>query len=261
MPGDPAHIGRAPVDISRVIVEHVFVGHCGVYEVSACRMDDTFGLSGGTRRIEDEKRVLGVHAFRSARGVDSLDLPVVPDIPSGCPADFAASTSHDEDFVDKHMLACGDVDCLVRVVFERYRLAAANAFVAGNDERRLAVHDTAGEGFGREPPEYDRMHGSDPGAGEHRVCCLGDHRHIDGNPVAFLHAILLHDIRHAADMLVKFAVGDLAVDVGIVALENDRGPIPMLVEMAVDAIVGDVRFAVFEPLDRNVPGKRRVLHD
>ena len=35
VPGDPADIGRAPVDIAIVVVEHILVGHCGEEQVAA----------------------------------------------------------------------------------------------------------------------------------------------------------------------------------------------------------------------------------
>ena len=41
---------------------------------------------------------------------------------------------------------------------------------------------------GREAAEDHRVHGADPGAGQHRDHRLGDHRHVDDDPVALLHA-------------------------------------------------------------------------
>jgi hypothetical protein len=48
----------------------------------------------------------------------------------------------------------------------------------------------ASDRFGREAAEDDRMHRADARAGEHRDGRLRDHRHVDGDAIAFLHARL-----------------------------------------------------------------------
>ena len=41
--GDPADIGRAPVDVAIVIIEHVLVRHRSVNEISTRRVDNALG--------------------------------------------------------------------------------------------------------------------------------------------------------------------------------------------------------------------------
>ena len=44
--GDPAHIGRTPVDIAIAIIKNVLVGHRREGEIAAARMQHAFGLAG-----------------------------------------------------------------------------------------------------------------------------------------------------------------------------------------------------------------------
>ena len=54
-----------------------------------------------------------------------------------------------------------------------------------------AVVESSGRQAPRgKPAEHYRVHRADPGAGEHRDSCLGDHRHVDHHTVAVAHAEL-----------------------------------------------------------------------
>ena len=98
------------------------------------------------------------------------------------------------------------------------------------------------------------MDGADARAGEHGVGGFGDHRQVDGDPVALLDALGLEHIGKAAHLGVELPVGDLLVLGRVVALPDDRHLVAALVEMAIDAVVGDVEGAVLEPFDRYVVG-------
>jgi hypothetical protein len=96
------------------------------------------------------------------------------------------------------------------------------------------------------------VHGADPRAGQHGVGRLGDHRQVDGDAVALLDAVLLQHIGEAADMLVQFVVGDLLVVIRVVAFPDDGDLVAALLQVPVDAVVGDVEDAVLVPLDRTL---------
>ena len=70
-----------------------------------------------------------------------------------------------------------------------------------------------------------------------------------------LDAVLLQHIGEAADMRIELPVGDLAVVIRVVAFPDDGDLIAALLQMPVDAIVGDVELAVLEPLDRDLAVK------
>jgi hypothetical protein len=103
------------------------------------------------------------------------------------------------------------------------------------------------------------MDRTDARAGKHRVGRLGDHRHVDGDAVTLPDAVRLQHVCKPADALVELVIGDLLVVVGIVAFPDDRRLVAALLQMPVDAVVGDVRLAVLEPLDRDLAGEGRVL--
>ena len=92
------------------------------------------------------------------------------------------------------------------------------------------------------------MRRADAGAGQHRDRQLRDHRHVDGDPVALLHAEPAQRVREAADLLEQLAVGDrarvarLALPVVGDAVAEAGG------DMAVEAVDADVELAADEPL-------------
>ena len=67
---------------------------------------------------------------------------------------------------------------------------------------------------------------------------LRDHRHVDGDAVAFLDAARLQDVGEAADLGVQLLVGELLVVLRIVAFPEDGGLVAAFGQMAVDAVVG-----------------------
>ncbi len=107
---------------------------------------------------------------------------------------------------------------LVHVGLQRHVcLAAAQALVGGDDQARGAVLDPPGDGVGRKAAEDHGVDRADPRAGQHGVGRLGDHRQVDGHPVASSADALLglEHIGHAADLGVRLGVGDLLAAVGL----------------------------------------------
>ena len=125
--------------------------------------------------------------------------------------------------------------------------------VGGDHDLGLGVVDAVDERVGREPAEDHRVGGAEAGAGEHGHGQLGDHRHVDGDPVALLDAQSLEHVGEPADLVEQVGVGDgagvtrlaLPVEGDLVALAG--------LHVAVEAVVGDVQLAVAEP-----PGEGQV---
>jgi hypothetical protein len=218
-----------------------------------------FGLSGRTGCVEDEQRIFGIHLRRRTIGFDAGHSLMIPDVTLGEPGDLAGRAAHDNHRFDLDAAALGDLDGLVGIGLQRDRLAAAQAFIGGDDDGGFAVNDTAGQRVGRKTAENDRVHRADTGTGEHRIGRFRDHRHVDGDAITLVDAVCLQHIGEAADMLVQFAIGDLLVVIGIVAFPDDRHLIAAFFQVPVDAIVGDVGDAILEPLDRNIALERGVL--
>ena len=172
------------------------------------------------------------------------------------PVDLAAGAAHHEALLDRGAVLQRGID----IGLQRHLLAAAQALVRGDDDVGIAILDAAGQAVGREAAEHHRMDRADARAGQHGVGRFGDHRHVDGDAVAALDAERLQHIRHAADLLVRLAVGDVLALGGIVAFPDDRRLVAALGEMAVEAVGRDVERAVIVPADADVAGVVDVLH-
>ena len=187
---------------------------------------------------------------------DAVHLLVQPDVAVGGPGHIAAGAAHDELADAAHAL-----QRLVGIGLQRRAPAAARGLVGGDDELRARILDARAQRLGGEAGEDDRMHRADAGAGEHRVGGLGDHRQVDHHPVALLHAEGVQHVAELRDLLVQLAVGDVAGDVRVVALPDDRGLVAAGGEMAVDAVGRDVELAILEPFDRDVVVVERGVLD
>ena len=63
---------------------------------------------------------------------------------------------------------------------------------------------------GAEPAEHHAVRGADARAGQHRHRGLGDHRQVDVDPVAALHAEALQRVGEALHLVEQLGVGDRA---------------------------------------------------
>ena len=80
VPGDPADVGGAPVDVAVVIVEHVLVRDGGEHEIAAGGVHDALRTSRRARGVEDEQRVLRRHLDRRAICRHLRQLIVQPEV-------------------------------------------------------------------------------------------------------------------------------------------------------------------------------------
>ncbi|MNT70312.1 hypothetical protein D3C72_2086800 [compost metagenome] len=72
--------------------------------------------------------------------------------------------------------------------------------------------------------------------------------------------MLFEDVGQTANIFVELIIGNFLVDIGVVAFPDDRGAFAVGLQVAVDAIVGDVGEAVLIPLDRHLALEIGVLH-
>ncbi len=248
MPGDPADIGRAPIDLAGPVIERQFMAEADPDQIAAGGMKHALGLAGRSRGIEDEQRILRVHRFGPALGGRLLDQIVIPEI-AIAHRDVATGRADDNDFFQPRRVVARRID----IGLERDLLAAAPAFVGGDHQSRSAILDPPGERFGREAAEHHRMDRPDPRAGQDRHRGFGDHRHIDGDAVALGHALGLQRIGEAADVAVQLAIGDAArLFGGIVGLPDQGDGVAARRQMAVETIGRGIEHAVSEPADAEI---------
>ena len=138
---------------------------------------------------------------------------------------------------------------------QRGRSAAPVAAVGGDHDLGLAVVDAGGQRVGGEATEDDGVGGADPGTRQHRDHGLGDHRHVDRDPVTGLHAEVDQRVGRLAHLVLELGVGDVAGVVLRLAdpVEGDLVAAAGL-DVPVDAVVRRVELAADEPL-----GERRVV--
>ena len=91
---------------------------------------------------------------------------------------------------------------------EREHLAPAVAAVRRHQHLGLGVVDAVGQRRGREAAEHHAVRGADAGAGQHGHGRLGDHRQVDVDPVAPLHAEALQHVGEALHLGQQLGVRD-----------------------------------------------------
>ena len=191
MAGDPADVGRAPVDVVVAEVEDVLGGEVGLHGVAAGGVDQALGLAGGTGGVEDVERILGIHGLGGAHRVRRAAT-------RSChqwsrPATMLtgrAGAAVDDDVLDGGAGGHGLVDGALELDL----VAAAVAGVLGDDGDAAGVVDAVGDGVGGESAEDDGVDGADAGAGEQRDGQFRGHAHVDGDAVALLNAERLEGV-------------------------------------------------------------------
>ena len=146
---------------------------------------------------------------------------------------------------------------VVRVVLQRDHRALAVAAVGGDHRRALGVLEAPGQGVGGEAAEHDAVRGADPRTGQHGDRQLGDHGHVDRDPVALADAQLAKGVRHLARLGQELGVGDRPL-VARLALPVVGDLVSQPVgHVAVEAVDADVQLAADEPLgERRLPLER-----
>src|ERR1019366_3116549 len=100
--GDPADVGRAPVDILVAQIEDVFGGDVGLHGIAAGGVDQSLGLAGGAGGVEDVERVLGVEMLGGAVGGGGGHKVVPPVVAAWNHVDGRAGAT-----IDDHVLGGG----------------------------------------------------------------------------------------------------------------------------------------------------------
>ncbi len=250
MAGHPADVGGAPEDVGLGLeVEDRPVRVRRADEVAAGGVQDALGLAGRAGGVHDVERVLAVVRLGRVVGGRLVDDVVPPHVAGVVPVHVLAGTPDHQHLVDVLALLLGLADRLVDRRLERRRVAAPVAAVRGDDHLRLAVGDPVGQRVSGEAAEHHRVRRTDAGAGQHRDRDLGDHRHVDRDPVALLDAQLGQRVRGLADLVLELGVGDVAgVVLGLAdPVQGDLVAVAVL-DVPVDAVVRRVDRAADEPL-------------
>ena len=196
--------------------------------------------------------MLGLHRLRRALRVGRLADLVVEDVaPLGHRA-VDPGRAHDDDRLQRPQLA----HLLVDLLLDRRRLALAPRPVDGDQRLRLGELHPLAHRLGAEAAEDDVVDRPDPRAGQHRHRDLGDHRQVDPDHVALLHAEVLQRVGEALRVGEQFGVGDVA-PLTLLAAPVVGDPLAVAGgDVAVEALGRRVEPPVLEPL---VEGRVRVV--
>ncbi len=166
-----------------------------------------------------------------------------------------AGPLHHHHVVDARRLGHGDVD----VALEPDPLAAPPPTVRRHHHLGLGVQDPVAQGVRGEPAEHDRVHGADPGAGQHGDGQFGHHRHVDGHPVTTADPEALQHVGEPAHLEEQVGVADGA-GVARLTLPVERHLVaPSGRHVAVQTVVRDVERAAVEPAgEGEVPAEHGV---
>ena len=161
--GDPAHIGRTPVDVALLVLEHVAERVVRVHHVAAAGVHHALRLAGAAAGVQNEQRVLRVHHLRLAVLVHVLQLVVQPHIAAllhrGRPPQ---ALGHD------HLLHAGaGLQRLVHHPLHGDLLVAAVQAVAGKHHRGLCVLYAVAQALRAEAAEHHAVDRTDACARQH----------------------------------------------------------------------------------------------
>jgi hypothetical protein len=111
VPGDPADVGRAPVDVGVGLeVEDAPVGIGAADEVAGGGVQDAFRLAGAAGGVDDVERVLGVERLRLVLDRLPPDELVPLHVPGVVPGDVLSGTAYDQHRADVRARGDGLVD-------------------------------------------------------------------------------------------------------------------------------------------------------
>ena len=244
MADHPADVRCGPVNLAGMGVIDVRHGPLQRHRMAAIVADHALGLAGGARGVEYVERVGRLHRHRG----QWLD-PFMGGMP------FQV-TALDQISLQRLALVDHTVIRLVRGQLD----GLVQKRLVGHDPVRLVPAGRADDGFrggivdplcqlGRgKAAEHHRMHGAKARASEHRHDCLGNHRHVDDDPVARRDTQLLQHAGKARRGILQLGIGHGRRVAGDRRVIDDR----LLLaapgrDMTVDGIVAGVHLAIGKP--------------
>ena len=129
MSGNPANIGRAPVDVLVLQIEDILRGDVGLHRVAAGGVNQTFRFSCGAGGVEDVERIFRIQRLGRTIGRGIGDQFVPPAVAASYHVHGRAGALVDDDVLDGVASGHGFIDSALELDLS----AAAIARVLGDD--------------------------------------------------------------------------------------------------------------------------------
>lgn len=240
---DPTDVTTTEVTVAVVNVEDVLASHGSSEQVTSGGVHDTLGLASGTRGVEQEQRVLGIHGLGSDVAGPLVDLLVPPNIASLLHRHVSAGALEDQTLAHIGALLEGIVDDLLGT----NELATTLAFVGSDDDSGVSVDDTVAQRIGRETGKDNGVNSTDTCAGKNGNQCLWNHGHVDSNSVSLANTGFFEGPGDSGDLSKQLAIGNVATIFGFISLVNDGYAVGVLERMAIDQVVRGIQLTLSEP--------------
>lgn len=253
MSSDPSSIGDAGVHIALLQIERRRGGVHGIQTISRSGMDQTLGLAGRARSVQNEQIVLGIHPLAGAVGTLLLNQLINEHIALGVHLHTATAVMREHKQLLDNVRAGTALDGRVANLLEGEGTATALATIGGDHPLALAGLDPVGNGIGTETGKDDGMDGTNAGAGQHGHGQLGHHGHVQRHHVALADALILEGVGNLANLGQQFAEGNASDVGGLVALPDDGDLVGTAVRaggtVPIDGVVAGIDLAIEEPGD------------
>ncbi len=104
------------------------------------------------------------------------------------------------------------------------------------------------------------MNSSNASTSKHGIGCFGNHRKINGYFIAFLNATTFQKISKTTNMFIKLVIGYFFIMVRIISFPNECDFVSMDFQVAINAIIGNICYPIFVPLNGDISVKRSVFY-
>ncbi len=133
---------------------------------------------------------------------------------------------------------------------QRHNAASTPATIGGDNAAHVGIVYPITDGRSGETTKDDGVHGADASTGQHGDGQFGDHGHIDSHTIALFHAHLLQAVGCLANAAVQLLIGEDDLLARLPFPDDGGLVLTGRSEMAIEAVVGNIRLAAFIPLHK-----------
>src|SRR5690606_31839895 len=254
MTSDPSDICSTEMHLPGLILENIHECVIRPHEISSRSMHHALRLTSAAGSIENEQRIFRIHFLRwKINHVILFHLTfrmlhlIFPPYISSFYHRYRSSRAS----VNDHSLyRLVSNECIIDHILQRNFLITAIRSIAGDNEFCSCILQPVRDALRRESSKYHGMYCSNSCAAKHCICQFRNHPHVNANPVALLHTIILHHVRKLTNALVKPVISHHSRAFRwIVRLPNYGWLIAHRRQVAIDAVLSDVKLRASKPLN------------